>query len=74
MKALGLAIEELVKITAMYGLSTQGSLAKFIGAVIAEDKDVAHKHWMRMSDVHRHLDDVDCDEIEGWLTSKQTYK
>jgi hypothetical protein len=69
MKALGLAIEELIKITAMYGLSTQGSLAKFIGAVIAEDKDVANVHWMRMSDVRRHLDDVDCEEIEGWLTS-----
>lgn len=74
MKALASSIEELVKITAMYGLTTQGSLAKFIGAVIREDKKAANEHWMEMVSVQKHLDDIDCQEIEGWLMSKQTYE
>ena len=70
MKALASSIEELVKITAMYGLTTQGSLAKFIGAVICQDKKAANRHWMEMSAVQKHLDDIDCQEIEGWLLGK----
>lgn len=61
------SIEEMIKISAIYGLTSMGMIAKFVGAIIKDEKCKAKQLWIDMVDVHRHLDAFDYQEIEDYL-------
>ena len=65
------AIEEVIRVSAMYGLTTIGNVAKFTGAVLRGDKTAARKLWCgELHKVADHIDDIFNQEIELWLQSQ----
>lgn len=62
------AIEEMIKVSVMYGICSVGSVAKFTGAVLRGDKPAARKLWNgELHKVADHIDDISNQEIEAWL-------
>lgn len=43
---MGDAIEEMIKVSAMYGLTGAGAVARFAGAVVQGDKTRARAVWL----------------------------
>lgn len=62
------AIEELIKISVMYGLCAVGTVAKFTGAVLRGDKPAARTLWSgELRIVADHMDDIFNAEVAEWL-------
>lgn len=63
------AIEEMIKVSAMYGLCAIGAVAKFTGAVLRGDKPAAALLWRNeLHAVANHIDDIYNVEINEWLS------
>ena len=58
------AIEEVIRVSAMYGLTTIGNVAKFTGAVLRGDKRLWCGELHKVAD---HIDDIFNQEIKLWL-------
>lgn len=68
---MGDAIEEMIKVSAMYGLTGAGAVARFAGAVVQGDKARARVVWLgELQALSATLDDITNVEIEAWLNGK----